>query len=257
MTISGEKQDNIRPASLHGGRLQIDDLSVRFGGVRVFQKLNIIIDKGEVLGIIGPNGAGKTTLVNVITGSVSASEGRIFFDGHEITGRSTHAVSRMGVVRSFQQTSTFRPASVRENISRAILFSGASDSVWQRISGLLEEFELAPQLEERSDKLPYGQQKMLGLVMSYVTSPRVLLLDEPAAGLDRRERYRVDRFLDEARRNLGCSILIIEHDMDLIRRLCPRVLVLNAGSVIADGRPADVLSDRSVIDAYLGSEDEE
>jgi branched-chain amino acid transport system ATP-binding protein len=121
---------------------------------------------------------------------------------------------------------------------------------------LISEFELTPQLDERSDKLPYGLQKMLGLILAYAVRPKVLLLDEPAAGLERRERLRVDAFVQHARSQLGCGVLIVEHDMDLVRRLCPKILVLDSGRVLAEGAPADVLSRKDVIDAYLGTAEE-
>ena len=163
--------------------------------------------------------------------------------------------SRLGVVRSFQQTNTFRSGSVEENLFRALRFSGgpAKDL---GVDDLLKEFGLLPHLHERSDKLPYGLQKMLGLIMALVVRPRFLLLDEPAAGLERRERTLVDRFVNHARELLGCGVLIVEHDMDLIRRLCPQVIVLEAGRLLAEGNPAEVLSRREVIDAYLGGEEE-
>jgi ABC-type branched-subunit amino acid transport system ATPase component len=200
--------------------------------------------------VIGPNGAGKTTLINVISGRLAPSDGSVLLDGRDVTGQPAHALSRLGVARTFQQTNIFRSVSVRENISRAIRFGRRG--VQPGLERLLGEFGLAERLDEQSDKLPYGLQKMLGLLMAFATGPRMLLLDEPAAGLERAERHRIDAFVQHVREAAGCSVLIVEHDMDLIRRLCPRVLVLDAGAVLADGPPAEVLARPDVITAYLG-----
>jgi ABC-type branched-subunit amino acid transport system ATPase component len=237
---------------MRGGELRVDHLSKRFGGLRVFSDLSFSIAPTEILGVIGPNGAGKTTLINVVSGKLNPSSGLILLDGRPVTGKPVHELSRRGLVRSFQQTNTFGSATVRENLSRAIRFSGSPASIWDRLDELLRQFDLRSRLDERSDKLPYGLQKMLGLLLTYTTRPKVLLLDEPAAGLERRERTLVDSFVKDVQADFGCSVLIVEHDMDLIRRLCPRILVLDAGNLLAEGTPDDVLSRRDVIDAYMG-----
>jgi branched-chain amino acid transport system ATP-binding protein len=249
---------NISAATSHAsdGELHVDKLSMRFGGLKVFEDLSLRLSPGDVLGVIGPNGAGKTTLINVICGKLAPAAGHVFFGGNDVSGKSFHTLSRMGLVRSFQQTNTFRTATVRENLARAIRFSTGSAESWRRVDDLLGRFELSHRLDEQSDKLPYGLQKMLGLLLAYATTPKVLLLDEPAAGLEGRERSRVDDFVHQAQQDLGCSILIVEHDMDLIRRLCPRIMVLDAGRLLAEGPPGEVLSRRDVIDAYVGAIDE-
>ena len=243
----------------HGGGalLEVASISKRFGGLHVFNDVSFAIPPGEVLGVIGPNGAGKTTLINVICGMLPPTSGNVRLDGKDMTGKPLHVTSRMGIVRSFQQTNTFRMATVRENISRAVRFSGGGEQVWKTIAPLIDQFELEPQLDEQSDKLPYGLQKMLGLILACAVRPKVLLLDEPAAGLERRERLRVDAFVSHARTELGCGVLIVEHDMDLVRRLCPKIMVLDSGRVLAEGPPAEVLARKDVIDAYLGAVDEE
>jgi len=213
--------------------LRVEALAKRFGGLRVFQDISFALPPGGLLGVIGPNGAGKTTLINVISGRQNASAGRVVLDGRDITNQPAYAVS----------------VSVGENIARAIRFGGRGAPAG--LQPMLTEFALAPRLDEISDKLPYGLQKMLGLVMAFATSPKILLLDEPAAGLERAERRHVDTFVQHARR-AGASVLIVEHDMDLIRRLCPRILVLDAGVLLADGAPAEVLARPDVIAAYLG-----
>jgi len=230
-------------------KLRVEALAKRFGGLRVFQDISFALPPGGLLGVIGPNGAGKTTLINVISGRQNASAGRVVLDGRDITNQPAYAVSRLGLARSFQQTNTFKSVSVRENIARAIRFGSRGAPVG--LQPMLTEFALAPRLDEISDKLPYGLQKMLGLVMAFATSPKILLLDEPAAGLERVERRHVDTFVQHAR-HAGTSVLIVEHDMDLIRRLCPRILVLDAGVLLADGAPAEVLARPDVIAAYLG-----
>jgi ABC-type branched-subunit amino acid transport system ATPase component len=243
----------------HGGGalLEVASISKRFGGLHVFNDVSFAIPPGEVLGVIGPNGAGKTTLINVICGMLPPTSGNVRLDGKDMTGKPLHVTSRMGIVRSFQQTNTFRTATVRENISRAVRFSGGGEQVSKTIAPLIDQFELEPQLDEQSDKLPYGLQKMLGLILACAVRPKVLLLDEPAAGLERRERLRVDAFVSHARTELGCGVLIVEHDMDLVRRLCPKIMVLDSGRVLAEGPPAEVLARKDVIDAYLGAVDEE
>ncbi len=233
--------------------LRVEGLAKRFGGLRVFQDINFAMPAGSLLGVIGPNGAGKTTLINVISGRQAPSAGRIVLDGRDITGQPAHAISRLGLARSFQQTNTFKSVSVRENIGRAIRFG--QRGMPKGLESLLAEFGLSDRLDEQSDKLPYGLQKMLGLVMAFATGPRVLLLDEPAAGLERAERHHVDLFVQHVR-DAGASVLIVEHDMDLIRRMCPRILVLDAGVLLADGPPAEVLARPDVIAAYLGDTEE-
>jgi branched-chain amino acid transport system ATP-binding protein len=242
----------LRTAATQAGELRVDHISKRFGGLKVFTDLSFTIAPAEVLGVIGPNGAGKTTLINVISGRLKPTSGEIFLDGKPVAGKPVHALSRRGLVRSFQQTNTFKSATVRENLSRAIRFSRSPSSIWDRLNELLQQFGLAPRLDEPSDSLPYGLQKMLGLLLTYTTRPKVLLLDEPAAGLERRERTLIDTFVKDIRADFSCSVLIVEHDMDLIRRLCPRLLVLDAGNLLAEGTPVDVLSRRDVIDAYMG-----
>lgn len=235
--------------------LRVEGLAKSFGGLRVFADISFKLEPSGLMGVIGPNGAGKTTLINVISGRLPPAEGRVLLDSRDVTGQPAHALSRLGVARSFQQTNIFRSVTVRENISRAVRFGqrGAQPG----IERLLREFGLTERLNEQSDKLPYGLQKMLGLVMAFATGPSVLLLDEPAAGLERSERTRIDAFVRHVREAAGCSVLIVEHDMDLIRRLCPRVLVLDAGAVLADGAPAEVLARPDVIAAYLGGAEDE
>jgi len=235
--------------------LRVEGLARHFGGLRVFADVSFNLGPGGLMGVIGPNGAGKTTLINVISGRLPPSEGQVLLDGRDVIGQPAHALSRLGVARTFQQTNIFRSVSVRENISRSVRFGRRG--VQPGLDRLLGEFGLAERLDEQSDKLPYGLQKMLGLLMAFATGPRMLLLDEPAAGLERAERHRVDAFVQHAREVGGCSVLIVEHDMDLIRRLCPRVLVLNAGAVLADGAPAEVLARPDVITAYLGGAEDE
>jgi branched-chain amino acid transport system ATP-binding protein len=229
--------------------LRVESLAKRFGGLLVFQDINFSLPPGGLLGVIGPNGAGKTTLINVISGRQAASAGRVILDGANITNQPAYAVSRLGLARSFQQTNTFKSVSVGENIARAVRFGrrGAPRGLNQ----MLDEFGLTSRLGEISDKLPYGLQKMLGLVMAFAGAPKILLLDEPAAGLERAERQNVDTFVSRVRQ-AGTSVLIVEHDMDLIRRLCPRILMLDAGVLLADGPPAEVLARPDVIAAYLG-----
>jgi branched-chain amino acid transport system ATP-binding protein/branched-chain amino acid transport system permease protein len=239
-----------------GATLEVVGIRKSFGGLQVFSDVSFAVAPGQVLGVIGPNGAGKTTLINVICGMLRPTSGLVRLDGEDMTGKPLHVRSRQGIVRSFQQTNTFRAATVRENISRAVRFSRGGADAWKTIAPLIDEFELGPQLDEQSDKLPYGSQKMLGLILACAVRPKVLLLDEPAAGLERRERFRVDTFVNHVRSELGCGVLIVEHDMDLVRRLCPKILVLDAGRVLAEGEPAEVLSRKDVIDAYLGTTDE-
>lgn len=235
--------------------LRVEGLAKRFGGVQVFAEVSFSLERGGLMGVIGPNGAGKTTLINLISGRLPPSSGRVLLNGRDVTGQPAHALSRLGVARTFQQTNIFRSVSVRENIARAVEFGRRGEQ--PGIDRLLKEFDLAERLEEQGDKLPYGLQKMLGLLMAFATGPRILLLDEPAAGLERAERHRIDAFVQHARDAAGCGVLIIEHDMDLIRRLCPRVLVLNAGGMLADGATTEVLARPDVITAYLGGAEDE
>jgi ABC-type branched-subunit amino acid transport system ATPase component len=252
-----ERQAGASEGEKAAATLQVQGVRKSFGGLHVFNDISFSVAPGEVLGIIGPNGAGKTTLINVVCGMLRPNAGRILLGNEDLTGRPLHATSRRGIVRSFQQTNTFRSATVYENISRAVRFSGGSNEDWKEFASLIEAFDLAPYLYEQSDKLPYGLQKMLGLVLACASRPRVLLLDEPAAGLERRERPRVDTFVDHVRREFNCGVVIVEHDMELVRRLCPKILVLDSGRILAEGDPTEVLSRKDVVDAYLGAVDEE
>ena len=247
---------SVAPPAAGADALRVERATKAFGGVRVFEGISFTVEPGGVLGVIGPNGAGKTTLINVMCGMLPPTAGRVMLGDQDITGKAFHHVSRLGIARSFQQTNTFRSASVEENLFRAQRFGAGTKGPDLGINGLLEEFGLTSHLDEPSDKLPYGLQKMLGLVMVLAARPRYLLLDEPAAGLERRERVQVDTFMEHARRTLNCGVLIVEHDMELVKRLCPRIIVLEAGRLLAEGPPAEVLSRPEVIDAYLGAGEE-
>jgi len=242
---------------LVGPELHVEHLSKRFGGLHVLEDISFRLASGEVLGVIGPNGAGKTTLINIISGRVVPTKGHVFLGTVDATGWPMHKLSRYGIVRSFQQTNTFRGETVRENLSRAIRFSRRASGFLHSAADLLESLGLASRMNEQSDKLAYGLQKMLGLMMAYATNPGVLLLDEPAAGLERSERSRVDEFVAHAQRHAGSAVLIVEHDMDLVRRLCPRILVMDGGRILAEGPPDEVLARRDVIEAYLGTSEED
>jgi branched-chain amino acid transport system ATP-binding protein len=254
--MSVQQVSSNRGARGHAGEvLRVEAATKQFGGLRVFDKISFAVQPGGILGVIGPNGAGKTTLINVMCGMLTPTAGRVLIGERNIAGAPFHEISRLGIVRSFQQTNTFSKVTVEENLFRAQRFSASKHGPDLGLAGLLEEFGLTHHMHEQSDKLPYGLQKMLGLVMGLAARPRYMLLDEPAAGLERRERTQIDRFIAHARKTLNCGVLIVEHDMELVRRLCPYIVVLEAGRLLAEGTPNEVLSRKDVIDAYLGGEE--
>ncbi len=237
--------------------MKVIGLTKHFGGVKVFENLSFDLNKNEILGVVGPNGAGKTTLINVLCGAIAANSGEIWLEGKQVNGSLLHEMSKLGVLRSFQQANTFGVKTVRENLLYAMTFSGQDLNPDQTAIDLLSQFDLLPRLDEQSNKLAYGLQKVLGMMMIFLARPRVLLLDEPAAGLEINERPRIDAFIAAAQRAYSTSVLVVEHDMALIRRLCSRMIVLDAGQLIAIGEPQDVLSRKEVLNAYIGETEDQ
>jgi len=237
--------------------LKADRISKAFGGLKVFTDVSFTLPAGGLLGVIGPNGAGKTTMINIISGRLKPSSGRVLLGDTQIDGKPVYENAGRGLVRSFQQTATFNGYTVEDNLLSALRFSKRGRSALKQLSPLLDQFGLIENWTRSAEILPYGLQKMLGLTMALATQPKVLLLDEPAAGLEKSERNNIDTYVRFAQEAFGCGVLLVEHDMELIKRLCPSVIVLDGGKLIAEGPPETVLTNPDVINAYLGGSDEE
>ena len=247
--------------------LQVSGLSKRFGGLKAVDEVSFSIDAGELFGIIGPNGAGKTTLFNVVTGTLRPTSGEVSFLGASLAGLKADAVARRGIVRTFQATTIFREATVLENLRRAHLLRTlyqparlmARGSEWAAAEAdarqILELLELDRFAGQKARELPYGSQKLLGVGIALATRPRLLLMDEPAAGLNPNETRALAALFGRLR-SRGIDIVLVEHDVRLVMSVCDRILVLNYGKAIALGRPDAIRANPEVIEAYLGGADE-
>ena len=234
--------------------LQAIEIAVEFAGLRALDGVTLALKAGEILGLIGPNGSGKTTLLNVLTGQVAPAAGRVLCEGRDITRLEPRQIALRGVARSFQIVRLFNAMTVGENVEAAAVAQGASRRAAQaRAAALLAEFGLAERHEDLAGALSFGDKRRVEIARALAAEPRFLLLDEPAAGMNEEESGSLLTLLAElpAKRSLG--LLIIDHDMPLIMRLCQRLQVLASGRTIAQGSIEEVRNDPAVIEAYLGS----
>jgi branched-chain amino acid transport system ATP-binding protein len=244
--------------------LEVQGLTRRFGGLLAVSDVSFTMDAGEIFGIIGPNGAGKTTLFNVIAGHYRPTAGRVAFDGYNITGHSSDEISRRGIARTFQAVHLFKHQTVAENLRRAGVMGRHHNPLAYFFQGrhaaaadpneIARFISLAGHLDTIAGSLPYGLQKLLGVGMAMMVSPKLLLMDEPAAGLNPSEKKAASVLIQRLRDECGISVLLVEHDMPLVMGICDRILVINQGKTIALATPAAVKADATVIDAYLGEE---
>lgn len=266
--MPGESMLSVATASI----LEVDCLSLAFGGVRALSEVSFEVPEGSITAVIGPNGAGKTSLFNAISGFYRPGEGRIVFAGEDITRERPPARARWGLARTFQNIALFRGMTVLDNIKlgrHTHLRTSVLDALvyWGRARR--EEMELRAEVEERIidfleiqhirhapvSALPYGLQKRVELARALAMRPRILMLDEPVAGMNREETEDMARFILDVKEEWGVTILMVEHDMGMVMDISDHVVVLNFGQVIARGRPEEVQSDPAVISAYLGSGD--
>jgi branched-chain amino acid transport system ATP-binding protein len=235
--------------------LEAHDLRVHFEGLRALDGVDLCLNEREILGLIGPNGAGKTTLVNTLSGFQRPTAGRIALSGTDITRSKPHQRARQGLVRTFQNIRLFGSLTVFENVEASALGLGlARVEARRRASQVLERLRLDTYTHAAAAGLPHGHQRRLGIARALVMRPSFLLLDEPAAGLNERESALLVETLAGIRNDFGCALLVIEHDMQVIMRLCDRIQVLDHGRTISTGTPVEVREDPAVLEAYLGSE---
>ena len=235
--------------------LELDDVTRRFGGLNAVEGVSFSVAQGEIVGLIGPNGAGKTTLINVITGVHPANSGRVRFDGQDITRWRPHQIARLGLARTFQIVQPFPKMTVLENAAAGALFSGGANSVHDAYAAAREQLEftgLADLADRPAATLTLARRKRLELAKSLAMKPRLLMLDEVNAGLDSAEIAGALELI-RAIANLGVTIIVIEHLMRVVLSIAQRLVVLHHGQLIAQGPPHDVVRDRHVIEAYLGS----
>jgi len=225
------------------------DLSRAFGGFRALDGVDLSVESGQIRGLIGPNGAGKSTLIDVLSGRAKNWGGRIFLRGEEITGLTVKERRRRGLARSFQRTNVFPGIAVETQLAVAARALGS-----EGLDEVIEALSLAPLLGRRAQEISYGDQRRLDLALALVGRPQVLLLDEPAAGLTVEESLTLAEILRTLVKQWGVTVLLVEHDMEVIFSVSDRITVLHLGRILAEGDPATIKADEQVIAAYLGSE---
>ncbi len=233
--------------------LQVEDVTVAFGGLRALVDVDLNVPPGTVTGLIGPNGAGKTTLFNVVTGLQKPQRGRVLLDGADVTGKGPKARARLGMGRTFQRLEVFGSLSALDNVLVALENGGLHGrAARDRARELLGRLGIAHVSATQADVLPTGLARLLELARALACSPKVLLLDEPFSGLDSGESERLGDLLEELIGE-GLAVLLVEHDMEMVMRLCAHIHVLSFGTVIATGSPAQIKADPAVQEAYLGA----
>lgn len=248
--------------------LEVKNLGISFGGLRAVDSFNISIEKGQLYGLIGPNGAGKTTVFNMLTGVYKPTDGSIFLDGTDITGKNNIDINKAGIARTFQNIRLFKAQSVLDNVKiglhnhftystldgilRTPKYFKVEKEMDEKAIELLKVFDLDGEKDVLASNLPYGKQRKLEIARALATEPKLLLLDEPAAGMNPNETEELMQTIRLVRDKFDITVLLIEHDMRLVSGICEELTVLNFGEVLTSGETSKVLNDPEVIKAYLG-----